>query len=60
MTNANVESVQMALVHWTWTGWEKGVVAWVRARGLVCCYIEAKVKKVPVPVKFKKGSGTFD
>lgn len=39
---------------------EKGVVAWVRARGLICCYIEAEVKEVPVPVKFTKGSGTFD
>lgn len=60
MTNANVESVQMALVHRTWTGWEKGVGTWVRARALVSCYIEAKVKKVSVPVKFTKGSGTFD
>lgn len=39
---------------------EKGVVVWVRVRGLICCYIEVEVKEVFVFVKFIKGSGIFD
>ena len=40
----------------------KGVIAWVRPRGLVCCYIETEVIEIltSVPVKITEGSETFD
>lgn len=37
-------------------GLGKGVVAWMRARGSGLLYIEAKIRTVPVTVKFTKDS----